>query len=66
MFNFVNRMKISPNYKWWAAAVMAIGTLVTVADTGELNIAMPINWSTECMILANLRLTVLWEYLARA
>lgn len=42
MVNFVNRMKISPNYKWWAASVMAIGTLVTVADTGELNIAMPI------------------------
>ena len=29
------------NYKWWALASVATGTLVTVADMGEVNVAMP-------------------------
>ena len=31
----------SRNYKWWALASVATGTLVTVADMGEVNVAMP-------------------------
>ncbi len=33
--------KIGRNYKWWALASVATGTLVTVADMGEVNVAMP-------------------------
>ena len=29
------------NFKWWALASVATGTLVTVADMGEVNVAMP-------------------------
>ena len=33
--------RIGRNYKWWALASVATGTLVTVADMGEVNVAMP-------------------------
>lgn len=41
MVSLVTRIRSSPNYKLWAASVVAIGTLLTVADTGEVNIALP-------------------------
>lgn len=41
MAQLLSRVKESPNYKWWAAGAIATGTLVTVADIGEVNIAMP-------------------------
>ena len=34
-------MRKSSHYKWWAVASIATGTLVTVADIGEVNVAMP-------------------------
>ena len=31
----------SPNYKWWAFATIAIGTFISVVDTGSVMVALP-------------------------
>lgn len=36
-----NQISLSANYKWWVAAVFFLGLLVTVADFGEVSVAMP-------------------------
>jgi EmrB/QacA subfamily drug resistance transporter len=41
VLSLVTRIKASPNYKWWATTAMAIGTLITVADTGLVSVALP-------------------------
>lgn len=41
MGQLLGKVKRSSNYKWWAVASVAAGTLVTVADIGEINVAMP-------------------------
>ena len=41
MRSILERMRKSSHYKWWAVASIATGTLVTVADIGEVNVAMP-------------------------
>ena len=39
--SLLGRMKKTSHYKWWAVVSIATGTLVTVADIGEVNVAMP-------------------------
>ena len=34
-------IRSSSNYKWWVASVLFLGLLVTVADFGEVSVAMP-------------------------
>lgn len=31
----------SPNYKWWAFAAIAVGTFISVVDTGSVLVALP-------------------------
>lgn len=41
LHNLILKVKGSSNYKWWVILCVEIGTLVTVADIGEVNVAMP-------------------------
>ena len=34
-------IKQSPNYKWWAFTAIAIGSFISVVDTGSMLVALP-------------------------
>ncbi|MQF69176.1 MFS transporter [SAR202 cluster bacterium AD-804-J14_MRT_500m] len=41
MASLFNQLGSRTNYKWWVASVLFLGLLVTVADFGEVSVAMP-------------------------
>lgn len=40
--HFISKIRsLKGNYTWWATVAISLGTLVTVADTGEVGVALP-------------------------
>ena len=40
--HFISKIRsLKGNYRWWATVAISLGTLVTVADTGEVGVALP-------------------------
>ena len=57
-------VKNSPNYKYWAAAAMAVGIFASVVDHGSVNVALPSVASTFGTDLATIQWVVIGYALA--